>query len=56
MRPATSVVIGKVKGAMGPMANWVMRHLQGYSYNLYNGFEDKLKTLNVLAIWNEFHN
>ncbi len=28
---------------MNTMAKWVMRHLLGYSYNLYTGFEDQLK-------------
>ncbi len=45
--------IDKVKGDTNPMANRVMRHLLGYSCNLYAGFEDQLKTLNVLEIWND---
>ncbi len=38
------------------MANWVMLHQLGYSCNLYSDFEDQLKTLNVLKIWNDLHN
>ncbi len=38
------------------MANRVMRHLLGYSYNLYPGFENQLKTLNVLKIRTDLYN
>ncbi len=41
---------------MNSMANGVMRHLQGYGCNLFTGFEDHLKTLNVLEIWNDLYN
>ncbi len=41
---------------MNSMANGVMRHLLDYSCYLYTGFEDYLKTLNVLEIWNDLHN
>ncbi len=34
----------------------VMPHLQGYSCNLYTGFEGQLKTFNVLEILYDFHN
>ncbi len=34
-------------GSLISMANWVMRHLPGYSCNLDTGFEDQLKALNV---------
>ncbi len=27
------------------MANWVMRRLLGYRYNLYTGFEDQFKDI-----------
>ncbi len=37
----------------GSMTNWVMRHPLGNSYNLCTGFEDQLKTLNGLEIWND---
>ncbi len=37
------------------MTYWVMRHLLGYSCNLYTGCEDQLKTVNVLEIWNDVH-
>ncbi len=50
--------IVKMKGGLSSMANWVMLHLLGYSCNLYTGFEDQLKTLNVLeSPWkNDLHN
>ncbi len=41
---------------MNSMANWMIRHLLGYSYNPYTGFEDQLKTMNVLESWNDLHN
>ncbi len=44
------------KGDTNSMAIRVMRHLLGYSYNLYAGFEDQLKTLNVLKNWNDLYN
>ncbi len=44
------------RGNLNSMANLVMRHLLGCSCNLYTGFEDQLKTLNVLEIWNYLHN
>ncbi len=33
------------------MANKVIRHLPGYTCNLYTGFEDQLNKWNVLEIW-----
>ncbi len=44
------------KGNLNSMANLVMRNLLGCSCNLYTGFEDQLKTLNVLEIWNYLYN
>ncbi len=49
-------LIDKVEGDTNSMANRVMRHLQGYSFNLYTGFGDQLKTLNILEIWSDFYN
>ncbi len=45
----------KVKGFLNPMANWVMRHLLGCSCNMFTGFEDQLKMLHVLEMWNYLH-
>ncbi len=56
MRYALRGGIDKVKGDMNSMAYWVKRHLLGYSSTLYPGFEDQLKTLTVLEIWNALHN
>ncbi len=53
MRHAQRGLIDKVKGDTKSMANRVKRHLLGYSCNLYTDFEDQLKTLNVLEIWND---
>ncbi len=48
--------LNKMKEGMNSMANWVMRHLSGYRCYPCTGFEDQLKTLNVLEIWNDLHN
>ncbi len=39
-----------MKGGLNSVANWVMRHLLDNSCNLYAGFEDQLKTFNLLEI------
>ncbi len=44
------------KGDTNSMANWVMLRRLGYSCNLFIGFKDQVKTLNVLKIWNDLHN
>ncbi len=51
-RHAPQGVIDQVKGCMNYMANKMMRHQLGYNCYLFTGFEDHLKTMNVLDIWN----
>ncbi len=53
LRPS---IFDEVKGGMNSTANWVIRHLLGYNCNLYTGFDDQLKALNGLEIWNDLHN